>query len=269
MDGLAWVEMLLFGSAFLAGVVNSVAGGGTLLTFPMLLSVVSPVIANGTSTIALLPGSLAGAWGFRQELRPCFRFALWLLIPSLFGGALGTLLVTRFDPRIFAQLVPWLILTASLLFIVQGPIARWLRRYTPSVPAAHDPNANMTVPPWRTLLGVMAFQFLVAVYGGYFGAGIGILMLTALSFMGMSNIHRVNAVKTFLATAINAMSVLVFVIEDKIHWHYAGLMACAAILGGYTGARVSRRLPAPVVRSIIILIGLSLSAYYFWKQSLA
>ncbi len=249
-----WTYVFLCASAFVAGVMNSVAGGGTLLTFPALTGVVIPAVANATSTVALLPGSFAGSLGYRTELAASRRFVLRMIAPSLAGGFLGAWLVVS-NEKAFAQLVPWLILTAALLFIIQAPVSRWLRKHKPD----HEPGT-------LTQAGLLAFQFLIATYGGYFGAGIGILMLTALGFMGVGDIHRMNGVKTFLASLINAASVVVFVWYDRVNWHYAGAMAGAAIIGGYTGARVARRLPAQYVRWAVIAISLGLAVYYFARQ---
>lgn len=260
------VDAVLFVSAFLAGVVNAVAGGGTLLTFPMLLTVVPPVVANATSTIALLPGSIAGAWGYREELRACRATAARLFWPSVVGGLIGSLLVTRLDPAIFEMLVPWLILTAAVLFSVQGPINRRLKRQKPTTEEAVPTPPTAPIIGSRTVLGLLVFQFFIAVYGGYFGAGIGILMLTALSLMGMEDIHQMNGVKTFLAATINAVTVVVFLADVSIHWHYAAVMAVAAVFGGFIGARSAKKLPAWVVRWIVIAVGFGLSGFYFLKQ---
>jgi len=254
MSDAAWTYTLLCASAFFAGVMNSVAGGGTLLTFPALTSVIGPALANATSTLALLPGSLAGAFAYRAELAPSRRFVLRMLAPSVAGGFVGAWLVGR-DTSLFKTLVPWLILTAALLFVVQAPISRWMRKHRPD----HEPGT----PAQAALVG---FQFLIAVYGGYFGAGIGILMITTLGLMGVGDIHRVNAVKTFLATLINGASVVVFVRDGLVVWEFAAAMAGSAVAGGYLGARVARRLPASAVRYAVIVIGFGLSAFYFIRQ---
>lgn len=254
MSDLAWTYTFLCATAFVAGAMNSIAGGGTLLTFPALTGVVSPAVANATSTVALLPGSFAGAFGYRAELAPSRRFVLRMLAPSLLGGLLGAWLVGR-DTRAFATLVPWLILAAAVLFVVQAPVAKWMKGHRPD----HEPGPLLQV-------GLVVFQFFIAVYGGYFGAGIGILMITTLTFMGVGDIHRVNAVKTFLAAMINGASVIVFVRDNLIQWEYATAMSGSAVLGGYMGARVARRLPAGYVRYAVIVIGFGLSAYYFLRQ---
>jgi uncharacterized membrane protein YfcA len=245
---------LLSAAAFLAGAMNSIAGGGTLLTFPALTLFVPPAVANATSTIALMPGSIAGAVGYRAELAPSRRFLLRMFVPSILGGFLGAWLV-QLNEKAFDTLVPWLILTAALLFVVQAPVARWLKLHQ----TTDEPG-----PVRRAVL--VGCQFLIAVYGGYFGAGIGILMLTTLGFMGVGDIHRMNAVKTFLAAVINGATVLVFVWAELVDWRLAAPMVLSAVAGGYAGARVARRLPAAYVRYAVIAIGFGLSAFYFAKQ---
>ena len=248
-------------SALAAGAVNSVAGGGTLLTFPALLAALSPlgpeaaVVANATSTVALVPGSLAGAWGYRSEMHVARRWILLLLAPSLLGGALGSLLVVYLKASIFNSLVPWLILIAALLFLIQPTLAKLIGQ-----------EQHADAPSGGTVTAVVLFQFLVAVYGGYFGAGIGILMLSALALMGLPGVHQMNAVKTFLAFCINGVSVVVFVVGQKVYWSYALVMAVGAILGGYLGAHVARRVRPQFVRWFIIAVGLGLAAIFFYKQ---
>jgi uncharacterized protein len=258
------VYTLLCLSAFAAGAVNSIAGGGTLLTFPTVQHVLirrllenASVLANATSTVALMPGSLAGAFGYRKELGECRRLVLLLLAPSLIGGIVGSLLVTEFPPSVFDALVPWLILTAAFLFLIQGP----LKRLTGSSPHC--------APGWKTSTVVVMAQFLIAVYGGYFGAGIGILMLAVLPFMGTKTIHETNAAKTILAVCINGVTVLIFIAKGLVVWPYALAMAVAAIAGGYIGARLARRLPAIYVRLLVVAIGFALGGYYLWKEFVA
>jgi len=260
MTDPVWIYAALCLASFAAGAMNSVAGGGTLLTFPTLLEVLKPfgelggAMANATSTVALLPGSMAGAWGFRRELAAARSFALTMLAPSLVGGALGAWLLVAY-PGHFGPLVPWLVLTAATLFLIQQPLAKVIKKTQTDPPPKPGP---------ARLVGLIAFQFLVAVYGGYFGAGIGILMLTALGFMGVGGIHRMNAVKTFLASAINLVSVAQFVsVPGMVVWKYALPMIASAITGGYVGARVARELPSEYLRWAVVLIGFGLAVYCF------
>ncbi len=250
-------HLILSVSAVLAGIINSVAGGGTLLTFPSLTYVLgsgdeAAVIANATSTIALFPGSLASVWGYRQELKGTRSSLLPLLIPSLIGGAIGTWLVVSYPAKTFMLLVPWLILLATLLFMLQPTISKWT-----GIGLPHE------APTLRTRVGIVAFQFLVALYGGYFGAGIGILMLTSLALMGDSNIHRMNAMKALLASIINGTSVTLFVWQNKVNWSLALPMIVAGIIGGFAGATLARKLNKNHIRYGVIVIGFVVSATYF------
>lgn len=245
-------------SAFFAGAINAIAGGGTLLTFPALLAVLSPVMANGTSTIALLPGSIASFWAYRQDAAHPPRLLWWLFAPSLLGGFLGTVLVTRTNEKYFAALVPWLILLASVLFMLQPLVTKMAK--TKQTSTGHTT---------QHLVILACAQLLVSIYGGYFGAGVGILMLTALAFMGLRDVHEMNALKVILATLINGIAAGWFALEGKVEWRFALPMALSAIAGGYLGARLSLRFSSSSVRKVVIGIGLSLSAYYLFRQYLA
>jgi uncharacterized membrane protein YfcA len=241
-------------AALAAGAVNSIAGGGTLLTFPGLLTAVSPVVANGTSTVALVPGSLSAAWGFRREMRGQGRWLVLLALPSVAGGIVGSLLVTRLDPRYFEGLVPWLILTAATLFLVQPVLTRLAR------------SGSSTSSRASTIAGLVLLQLLVAIYGGYFGAGIGILMLSGLGLMGLGDIHAMNGLKNFLAVCINGVSVVVFAIDGAIDWRLAGLMAPAAILGAYVGARLAQRFDRRFIRLLVVGIGFALAGHFLIRR---
>lgn len=254
--------LLLALAAALGGAINAVAGGGTLVTFPALYSVLAAegfagaaVMANATSTVALVPGSVASAWGYRRELSDAARWTWILAPPSLIGGLIGSLLLVTLREKVFQTLVPWLILTATLLLALQPAIARWT--------GIGRPHA---APSRGTVAIVAGFQLLVAIYGGYFGAGIGILMLSSLAFMGLADIHQMNALKTLLASLINGVSVLVFVSGAKVHWSAAGAMLVAAIVGGYAGARIARRLDKNLVRRLVVGLGWVLAAFYFYQE---
>jgi uncharacterized membrane protein YfcA len=245
----AWSSILLSAAAFGGGAVNSVAGGGTLLTFPSLLAVMSPVMANATSTMALVPGTFGALWGYRKELAGTRSHLIRLWPPSLLGGIAGSLLVTRLPEKVFSALVPWLLVSASVLLLVQRPVTKWVG------------VQRLANPRPVTLMAVILFQFLVGVYGGYFGAGIGILMLSSLAFVGIPDIHQMNAVKTVLGGTINGVTALIFMFAKVIVWKYALVMALASIAGGYLGARLAQRMEAAYVRGLVVAIGFGVAAY--------
>jgi uncharacterized membrane protein YfcA len=249
--------ILLFFASAMAGMINSVAGGGTLLTFPSLVWAGIPEkIANATSTVALVPGAWSSAYGYRKELSAAPRKFLYLLIPSVIGGLIGAILLRQTPPTIFAKLVPFLVLFATILFMVQGPVQRWLKSG-----AAAEEEADT-----RWLVGASFYQFLVAVYGGYFGAGIGILMLAVLGIMGLSDIHQMNGLKNVLGSMVNAVAAVYFVIAGMVNWRIAALMAVGSIAGGYGAAGIARRIGQKAVRRIVILIGFAMTISLLFKN---
>jgi uncharacterized protein len=262
-------QVFLFAAAVLGGAVNAVAGGGTLLTFPALLWAGQlEIIANATSTVALWPGALSSFWGYRGELRSSRNEMLVLALPSFLGGILGAVLLVRTDNRVFALLVPYLVLLATLLFLVQRPLARWQRRREAlaaegQVRAAAEGTAPRSALRWALVLG---FQFFVGAYGGYFGAGIGILMLAAFGYLGFTNIHHMNALKNLNAMCINGIAAVLFIAKGLVDWRLAALMAAGAILGGYAGAGMARRVGQERVRAMIIAIGFGLTAWLLSRQ---
>ncbi len=247
-------------SALGAGAMNAIAGGGTLLTFPSLLAAVTPVAANVTSTLALLPGSVASALGYRKELHACRRWIGVLTVPSLLGGISGAFLVTRIGDEKFKAYVPWLILVAACLFLLQPTISRLVKRGKHQGPKGPPKN-------W-VLSAIVFFQFLVGVYGGFFGAGIGILMLTSLAFLDLADIHEMNALKSWLALCMNGISAVWFTIDGQVVWpYYALAMALAAVAGGYCGARLALKIRPVYVRWMVIAIGFGLATHFFIKQA--
>lgn len=259
-----WQYAVLFGAAVVAGAVNAVAGGGTLLTFPALAWALGSTLgANATSTVAIWPGALSSFWGYRAELSTSRRELAWLALPSLVGGIVGAFLLVSTDKATFDRLIPYLILAATILFILQEPLARWQRRRA-EANGQTDPTAAAEHPKtparWAVVLG---FQLLVGIYGGYFGAGIGILMLAAFGYLGFRNIHHMNALKNLNAVCINAVASAVFIARGLVDWRLAGFMAVGTILGGYFGADTARRLGQTTVRRIVIFIGFALAVWYF------
>jgi uncharacterized membrane protein YfcA len=259
-----------------AGAVNSIAGGGTLLTFPALVGLgISPIVANATSTIALWPGALGSMWGYRRELKGMRRWAVAFALPSLAGGLVGAWLLLRTPPERFAMLVPWLVLGATVLFMVQGPITArmaWRREVGSGTPEAAKlvgtdsalggfPSAHFPPPASRVPPSVLFYQFLVAIYGGYFGASVGILMLAALGFAGFTNIHQMNGLKNWGGLCMNAVAAVTFAFSDIVNWPVALAMAVGATLGGYSGSRMAQRVPQRAVRRAIVLIGLTSGAW--------
>jgi uncharacterized protein len=240
-----WHGLVVFASAFLAGMINSVAGGGTLLAFPALLWMgIDPLRANVTCTVALWPGSLGGLYGFRREMAGSRRWIALLIWPSIIGALSGAFLLLITPPRTFAVLVPYLILFATILFAVGEPLTKRLSGFE---------NNH-----WR--IGAVIFQFFVAVYGGYFGAGIGILMLAALGLLGMSDIYQMQGLKNLLAMCINGVAAIYFMLMGPVVWRDALVMAGGAILGGYGAAGLARRLGRTFLRRVVIVIGLALAA---------
>jgi len=240
-----------------AGAINAIAGGGTLLSFPALLWIGrSAIAANATNSVALWPGSLAGALGFRNEVQTLSRWLLWLMIPSLAGGAIGALLLLHTPEKLFTQIVPWLILGATVLLAGQELIAKRLRSLT---------SANEH-PSRGWIVFAFTFQLFVAIYGGYFGAGQGILMLASLGLIGLTDLHQMNGLKNLLATCINGVAAILFAISGKVLWRDAAIMTVAAIAGGYLGARVARRLGRKFVRFAVVTIGFVMTIALFLKM---
>lgn len=241
---------LLFFAAAIGGAVNSVAGGGTFVAFPALLFAgVAPVPANATNTIALWPGSVASTVAYRRELAQVHGEILALGGASLLGGLAGSVLLLRTSDQTFVLLIPWLLLFATLLFSFGGSAQRRLGRQDAAPPASR---------------GVAIFtQLAISLYGGYFGGGMGIMMLAVLSLRGMSNIHRMNALKAFLVALVNGVAVVAFVIAGAVAWRPAAVMIVGGIAGGYAGAAAARRIRPSLVRSLVLVVAWTMTAYFF------
>jgi uncharacterized membrane protein YfcA len=245
-------HLLVFLAACAGGAINSVAGGGTLLTVPTLIWLGVPAInASATSTVALWPGSLGGAWGFRREMRQADPRVYALILPSLIGGLTGAILLKATPPTVFERLIPALILFATFLFMAQD---RLQRRF--NLTALHHARSH-----W--LSWTMLFQLIVGIYGGYFGAGIGIMMLAALSLMGHTDIHQMNGLKNLLAVAINGIAIVYLLFTDLIRWDDALVMAVGATVGALIGAGTARRAGHRAVRHTVVVVGLAMALSMF------
>lgn len=241
------------------GAINSIAGGGTLLTFPALVGLgVPPIVANATSTLALWPGSLASFWGYRAAIQGIRPWWLHWAVPSLLGGISGAILLIFTPEAKFDALVPWLIWGATALFLLQRPMLKWIGGHS----ASHS-EVERTAPPLRFLV----YQFGVAVYGGYFGAGAGILMLAAFEMMGLRNIHTMNGLKNWCGLNINAIAVAVFVVSGIIIWPVALTMAVGAMIGGALGSRMAQRVDQKWVRRAVVAIGIGSGVLMYFKEA--
>ena len=237
-------------AAFGAGVLNTIAGGGTFLTFPALVFIgVPPVIANATSALAVFPGYLSGAVGFKDELGNFDRpQIIRLVLLTLLGGLIGSMLLLVSSNEAFSIVVPFLLLGATLVFLFGEKIRTW---------AAENSKG---VTPFGSV-GLI----LVSIYGGYFNGGLGIVLLALFALWGMTNIHEMNGLKNGLSFALSAISVAIFAIGGLIEWPYALAMMVASTIGGYMGAPIARAMPKSAVRSLIAFVGFTMSAVFFWR----
>ena len=247
-------SVFLFTAALLGGAINSVAGGGSFLTFPALLFVGVPGIpANATSTASVWPGTVASMFAYRRVLtREVLRLLVPLLAMGVIGGVLGANILLKTPQNTFLKLIPWLLLIATLMFVSSGRITKWIRAH-----AGHK-RGNRLLIAGGLLLGL-----LISMYIGYFGAGVGILILALLAFLGMENIHMMNATKTVLVTVVNGVALAIFIKSKIVVWPEAVVMIAGAVLGGYGGASLAQRVNPQYIRRLVILIGFGMSAYFF------
>ena len=247
--------LVMLCAAFIAGAINSIAGGGTLLTFPILIWLgLDAKVANGTSTVALWPGLFGGLYGYRKELENSSTILIRLGGTSIVAGAVGAWLLIKTPSPVFARLVPFLILFATILFMSQSAINQRFKFGK----LDEQPHAGW----W---IGAMVFQFFSAMYGGYFGAGNGILMLAALGLLGLNELNRANGIKNFLGICINSIAVLAFSLNGLVVWQDSLVMACGALAGGYFGARMAVRVGQRWVRRGVVVIGLVIFVVMVWN----
>jgi len=246
---LTWVLLAVAG--FAAGVINAVAGGGSLVSFPALLTTgMGSVTANATNTIAVWPGSVSSVFAYRKVIADERHRAVVLAWPSLFGGLAGSWLLLHTSERSFRAVVPWLIVLACALLTLQGPVSRWVMRRTGSESS-------------RVPLALFVAQFLISVYGGYFGAGIGILMLAAMAIFIPHGLQAANGLKVLFACLINGVSAIYFLGMGAVRLPEAGLMALSSVFGGWVGAHLAQRLPTRVMRVLVVSYGLVVAAKLF------
>ena len=249
--------ILLLFAAGIAGAMNSVAGGGSFFSFPALIFThVPPIPANATSTVALWPGSVASAAAYRKHFPMDFKILVEMVTTSVVGGTLGALILLRTPQSTFMRFVPYLFLLATLLLIFGKQIANWVET---TFKASKQPR-------WLVVAASNFFQFLIALYGGFFGAGIGIMMLALLTMLRMEDIHAMNALKTLLNAAINGAAVITFIVAGAVLWPQALVMLVGAVAGGYGGAYFAQKIEPKIVRRVVIAVGICMTTYFFLRH---
>ena len=252
-----WHWLWLTVAAFLAGVLNAVAGGGSFLLFPAMLSMkMLPVQANATNTVALWPGQLTSVAAYRADVRRNLRVAIPMAVACLIGGTEGAIVLLNTPQMTFLHLVPWLLLVAAIFFALSGPVSRWLERR----------KGRMTTLPEPKRLPLFITTLAVSFYVGYFGAGAGFLFMTMLALYGYQDIHAINALKVVANTLANGVAFIIFVVDKQVVWRYCLLAMVVCAVGGYTSASMARKVPQPVLRGIVVVIGLSMAAWFFYKN---
>jgi uncharacterized membrane protein YfcA len=258
---LDWHWLWLSVAAFIAGVLNAVAGGGSFLLFPALLGMkILPVQANATNTVALWPGQLTSIAAYRDDIRKNLRLAMSMALAGLLGGTAGAVVLLHTPQTTFLHLVPWLLLIAATIFAASRPVSRWLTRFNER---RNGTNAGVEGPTRR--LPVFLCTIVVCFYIGYFGAGAGFLIITLLSLFGFQNLNEINALKVVSTTVANGIAFIIFVFIGQVVWRYCLLAMVTCAIGGYTSARFARMIPEAVLRGLVIFIGFSMAAWFFWS----
>ncbi len=247
--------------ALVGGAANSIAGGGMLMTFPALIALGIPSLtANATCTVALWPGILSSLHGYRAEIRSARRWAIPFLPPSLAGGLVGGILLTVTPQQRFDQIIPFLVGIATLLFVLQQPILRALRPWSRARADGEEPT--LRPPP----AGFVVLQFFIAIYGGYFGGGAGMIILAALGLMGLTNIHQMNGLKNLLALTFNFVAIGAFIVKGLISWPAAITMGAGSMVGGAAASRIAQRVPQAWVRNAVGVIGAVSATWLFYAR---
>lgn len=255
-----WHWVWLTAAAFLGGLLNAVAGGGSFLLFPAILGMkVLPVQANATNTVALWPGQLTSVAAYWPDIRNHYRVAIPMGIAGLLGGTVGAAVLLKTPQMTFLHLVPWLLLIAAVIFALSGPVSRWLeyrKRVDRLREGLHRPNR----------IAVFAGTIVVCFYVGYFGAGAGFLIITLLSLFGYQDLNVINALKVVATTMANGIAFALFVINGQVVWQYCLLAMVTCAVGGFTSASLARKVPQQVLRTAVVMIGLGMAAWFFWKN---
>jgi len=247
--------IILFSAGMLGGALNAVAGGGSFVAFPALLFTGVPAIsANATNTISLWVGVNASARAYRKHLNISRRLLIPLLVVSVAGGLLGAFVLIRTPAHTFLRTIPWMMLGATLLFMFGNRLTRYL-----AISVSGEPR-------WSAIAAACGFELLVAIYGGYFGGGMGILTLAMLAALGMNDINAMNALKTTLGSVINGMATLTFLLAGVVYWRQGVVMTAGAIVGGYASAHYAQKLPQSWIRRVVILTSLSMTIYFFYRS---
>jgi uncharacterized membrane protein YfcA len=253
-----WHWLWLTVAAFLAGALNAVAGGGSFLLFPAMLSMkILPIQANATNAVAVWPGQLTSVAAYREDIRKNLRLALPLGLAALVGGTAGAIVLLNTPQMTFLHMVPWLLLGASSIFALSGPVSRWLARRRGSI-------AGATLRPHRLL--IFFSTIFVCFYIGYFGAGAGFLLITLFSLFGYQDLHEINALKVVSTTLANGRAFIIFVADGQVVWRYCLLAMVTCAIGGYASARYARMIPQSFLRGLVVFIGLSMAAWFFWSN---
>ncbi len=263
LSAVDWRWVWLVVAAFLAGVLNAVAGGGSFLSFPALLGVgILPVQANATNTVAIWPGQLTSVAAYWPDIRENMSSAWLMALAGLLGGTIGAIVLLNTPQQTFMHLVPWLLLGAASTFAVSGPVSRALARLNRK--RAQQEVAGEVHAPRRAPLFIATV--VVSFYVGYFGAGAGFLFMTMLALFGYRDLNSINALKLAANLLANGVAFVIFIVEGQVVWRYCMAAMIAAGIGGYVSASLGRRVPQPVLRALVVVIGLSMAAWFFWKQ---